>query len=178
MSAYDCPAEITQGTTHAWAVESSDYPPSGGYTLSYAFASERQTQTVDGVQATAGSWTVTLTKAITAALFPGYVSWQAFISNAGATARYEVASGVMVVKPDMAATSPVDFDPRTHARKQLEKYNAMLSDMSVIKVLDPSQIEALERIRKQMEWDVKRQDDAEKLRAGGYPTRKIFTRFA
>lgn len=178
MSAYDCPAEITQGTTHAWTVESSDYPPSSGFTLSYALTSERQQSTVAGVQATTSSWTVTLSKAVTAAMFSGYVSWQAFISNAAGTARYLIAEGVMMVKLDLSAAHQTDNDPRTYARKQLEKYNSMMTDMTLVKTLDPVQIEALERVRKQLEWDVKRQDDAERLRAGGYPTRKIFTRFA
>lgn len=178
MSEYDCPAQITQGTTHAWTVESSDYPPSGSYTLSYAFTSERQSVSVSGAQTGASSWRVTLSKSITSGLFPGYMSWQAFISNSDATARYLIADGVMLVVADLSTTQPIPTDPRTYARKQLQKYNEMLADMSVIKSLDPSQIESLERIRKQLEWDVKRQDDAEKLRAGGYPTRKIFTRFA
>jgi hypothetical protein len=38
-------------------------------------------------------------------------------------------------------------------------------------------MEALERIMKSLQWDVKREEDAEKLKRGGYPTRKIFTRF-
>lgn len=176
MAVDSVPFEITQGTTVAWSVLLSDYSAAAGYTISYTFYSERQRLTVSGTQSGSG-WTVTLSKTNTSALYAGPISWQAFVADAGATVRYVVASGVAIIHPDLSVDQPVPHDPRTHARKMLEQYNAMLSNMAFIKTLQPEQIVELERVRKQFEWDVKRQDDAEKLRAGGYPTRKIFTRF-
>lgn len=177
MAATSVPFEITQGTTVAWSVLLSDYSAASGYTLAYTFFSERQRLTVSGTQSGNG-WTVTLSKANTSSLFAGPISWQAFVSDSGATVRYKVAEGVAIVRPDLSVDQPVPLDPRTHARKMLETYNAMLSNLAFVKTLQPEQIGELERVRKQFEWDVKREDDAEKLRAGGYPTRKIFTRFA
>lgn len=176
MSAQSVPASIVQGTTHEWTVTESDYSPAAGWTLAYVLRSSRQSQTVAGVQSGA-SWDVTLTKAITAALYPGVFSWQAFVTDAGGTERHLIASGVLDVLPDVSATQQPPHDARSVARKRLESLNDMLSSSAFVKTLLPEQIESLERVRKQAEWDVKREADAEKLRAGGYPTNKILVRF-
>ena len=170
------PAEIIQGTTHSWDVTDADYPPSA-WTLSYVFYTDRQRVSVAGVQS-GGGWSVTLTKSTTSTMYADAFAWQAFVENSGGTVRHAIASGVLFVKPDVAANQLPPLDPRSHARVMLEKYNAMFANEAFVKTLLPEQIEALERVRKQFEWDVKRETDAEKLRAGGYPTRKIFTRFA
>lgn len=177
MSVTSVPYEIVQGTTVSWSAENSEYPATSGYVLTYVFRSARQDYTITG-SASGGGWTVTLPKATTAAMYPGVFAWQAFIRDSGSTVRYDVASGIIDVKPDLAATQTPPIDARSPARKRLDAFNDLLTTPAFIKTLEPGQISELELIRKQAEWDVKREADAEKLRAGGYPTRKILTRFA
>ena len=176
VSAALVPAEITQGTTQSWDVVLSDYVPSE-WTLSYTFFSDRQRVSATCTP-TASGWNVTLSKTTTAGMYPGVFAWQAFVLNLTGTIRHNVATGATYVLPDLSVDQTPPHDPRTHAQRMLDQYSAMMLNEAFIKTLLPEQIEALERVRKQFEWDVKRQKDAEKLRAGGYPTRKIFARMS
>ena len=176
MSALSVPASIVQGTTHEWSVVDSDYSATAGYTLAYIFRSSRQSQLLAGTTSGSG-WDVVLTKTITAALYPGVFSWQCFVTNSGGTERHLLASGVLDVIADASVTQTPALDARSVARRRLESLNDMLCSSTFVKSLLPEQIESLERVRKQAEWDVKREQDAEKLRAGGYPTRNILVRF-
>ena len=171
------PAELVQGTSHEWLVSYSDIPTSG-HTLTYVFRSANQRLTVSGVAQTPQAWKVKLTPDFTAQMDAGFFKWQAFIEDSGGSIRINIGEGGLRVQQNLAIEQPNEPDPRSYATKQLERYNAMLSDMTLVKTLDAGQIAELERIRKQLECDVKREKDAEKLKAGGYPTRKIFTRFA
>lgn len=176
MSQDSVPVDLVQGTTAEWEVTNSDYPASAGYELTYVFKSSRQSVTVTGANSS-GTWTVTLTKAITADMLAGGFGWQAFLTHTSGSPRYTIASGFINILPDYAATQIPPLDPRSYARRRLEALNELLIDVPFLRTLSPEQIEGIERVRKQSEWDVKRENDAEKLRAGGYPTRKILTRF-
>lgn len=175
MSLTSVPSEIIAGTTHEWEASHSDYP-SSTYTLTYVFYSSRQRFTVTGVASGSG-WTVTLTNASTATWYPGAFAWQAFTSKSGA--RHAVASGRMIVLPDVADDNTPPTDAESYAARQLKTYTDMMKNESFVKTLAPEQIAELERVRKQFEWDVKRERDAAKLQFGeaGH-TRKILTRFA
>jgi hypothetical protein len=100
--------------------------------------------------------------------------WQAFVTKA--SDRYAIDSGSLVVVADLA-TATTAATAQSSARKRLAIYQAMTENVAYIKTLPPESMEALERIMKSLQWDVKREEDAEKLKRGGYPTRKIFTRF-
>lgn len=168
------PAELVQGCTLEATIQGGDYPANDGWSLAVVFYS-KATRVSASVAADGADFTVTLTAAQTSEIQAGAVSYQAFASKDGE--RHHVESGVVRILPDFNAVQGQSLDQRTYARRQLESYNELFLNVSFVKTLQPDQIAELERVRKQLEWDVKREDDAEKLRAGGYPTRKIFTRF-
>jgi len=168
------PARLTQGTNLAATVSSTDYPASS-YTGAGSFFNGT-TRVAATVTASGGDYIVTLTTTQTAAMTPGAWGWQVFATSG--SVRQLLDEGTIIIAPDLAANQVPAYDSRSTARIMLEKYNKLMSDGAYVKTLAPEQIEAMERVRKQAEWDVKREDDAIALKAGGYPTRKIFTRFA
>lgn len=168
------PAQITQGTTLSATVACGDYPATT-YTGACVFydGASRITATV---VASGLDYLVSLTATQTASMRCGAWTWQAFASL-GAE-RVELDKGLVVIAPDLVQNQTPPYDARSPARKMLAQYNELLTNAAFIKTIPPDQIAELERVRKQAEWDVKREDDAAKLKAGGYPTRKILTRFA
>ena len=167
------PAELTQGTTLSATVRGGDYPAQT-YTGACVFH-DGQTRVTATVTASGSDFLVALTKTQTADMRPGAWTWQAFASLGDA--RYELDSGLIVIRPDIATDQTPPFDSRSPARKMLARYNEMMGDPTFVKSLAPEQIAEMERVRKQAEWDVKREDDAAKLKAGNYPTRKVMVRF-
>jgi hypothetical protein len=164
------PTEIVQGTVYSWSRAFGDYDSS--YALTYEFRGLSSTLTVTG---TAGaSWAVAITAVQSAALVAGPYIWQAFVSKG--SDRYVIDSGSAVVVADLGAGSATTA-AQSSARKRLAAYQAMSENVAYLKTLTPESMESLERIMKSLQWDVKREEDAEKLKRGGYPTRKIFTRF-
>jgi len=168
------PTEITQGTTYAWIKGAADYSPADGWALTYQFRGQKSSLTITGTT-NGAEWTCTITAAASAAIEPGLYAWQASASK-GAE-RYLVDEGITTVKADFGATHAVPVEPRSTARQMYEMLNGQLLNAAYVKTLQPEQLTEMIRTRKQLEWDCKREDDAEKLRRGGYPTRKIFTRF-
>jgi hypothetical protein len=167
------PAELTQGTNLAATVNGGDYPATS-YTG--ALTLHDGTSRVTGTVTASGSdYLCTLTTTQTAAMRPGVWTWQLFVSS-GST-RQLLDSGIIKILPDLAENQIPAYDSRSASRKMLETFNKLMGDANYVKTLAPEQIAEMERVRKQAEWDVKREDDAAKLKAGGYPTRKILTRF-
>jgi hypothetical protein len=164
------PTEITQGTDYAWTRGFGEYDAT--YALTYEIRGLTSTLTITGVATTA--WALEITSAQSAALAVGPYLWQAFATKS--SDRYLVDSGSLVVAADLA-TATTAAAAQSSARKRLAIYQAMAENVAYIKTLPPESMEALERIMKSLQWDVKREEDAEKLKRGGYPTRKIFTRF-
>lgn len=167
------PAKLVQGTNLAATVNGGDYPATS-YTGSAVFYNGT-TRVNATVAASSADYLVTLTTTQTAAMAPGAWGWQVFVSSG--SNRILLDEGTILVQPDLAANQIPGYDSRSPARIMLEKYNKLMTDAAYVKTLAPEQIEAMERIRKQAEWDVKREDDNIALKSGGYPTRKIFTRF-
>ena len=112
-------------------------------------------------------------------MFAGLFAWQAYVSKGVSpnVERHCIGSGQTTVTPDFSQVQTPPIDPRSPARRMLANMNELLGNANFIKQLTPEQIESLAMTRKHFDWDVKREADAEKLKAGGYPTRKIFTRF-
>lgn len=164
------PVEIIQGTVYSWTRGFGEYDAS--YALTYEIRGLSSTLTVTTTAAT--SWTAALTAVQTAALVAGPYIWQAFVSKG--SDRIAVDSGALVVVADLGAGTTTAA-AQSSARKRLAVYQAMAENVAYLKTLTPESMESLERIMKSLQWDVKREEDAEKLKRGGYPTRKIFTRF-
>lgn len=172
------PYQITQGTVVEWTRAPGEYPTST-HSLAYAIRGGPSDQTAAvTVTEASGEYSASISAAVTAALVPGAYLWQAFATVTATGARTLIDSGIIQVLPDLANAQPLGFDARSPARQRLENLNAMLANVAILRTLQPDQIETIERVRKQAEWDCKREDDAAKLQAGEHPTRKILTRFA
>jgi len=76
------PDSLTPGETSEVTVTLSDYSPDDGYTLAYRFAAATPI-TVDGVDNSAGGWTVTLTPSQTTLFARGEMAFDALVTLAG-----------------------------------------------------------------------------------------------
>jgi hypothetical protein len=111
------PDRLFAGDTAKWNKTISDYPPTDGWTLTYAF---RGPSNFPDQQATSSgsAYVIVIAAAITTALAVGTYYWSARVNKAGET--YTVARGVLTV--DMVAGGVVI----THNEKMLAAINAVL----------------------------------------------------
>lgn len=168
------PYEITQGTTAEWTESDSDYPASDSWVGTYEIKNASTSLELTGV-ADADAFDFTLTSTQSAALYVGSYNVQFFVSKG--SKRYMLSSGYVHIKPDIAASQPLAVSGSSPARQRYDKYSELLSNAAYIKTLASDQIAELERTLKRLEWDLKREDDAEKLKRSENVTRKIYTRF-
>ena len=169
------PTSITQGTLVEWHAHLSDYPPAD-WTLSYEFrgASKLTVTATDD----SGTHLVSISKTTSGSMLPGNYQYQAFVLSDDATERYMVDSGALVVVADYAnVTEASDTDARTPARRLYDSLTKILENTAAVKNMPPDQLETMYASWKQLSWDVKREEDAEKVRRGGGQTRKVYTRF-
>jgi len=120
------PSNIRSGDTVAWERASNDYPPGGGYSLSYAFVSRAASYQVNGSMVTAGSqnYEITVPAATTATWAPGTYRWQAYINDTSGN-RYTIAEGTVEVLPNLQAQTG-GFDDRHPDEQILDNINAMI----------------------------------------------------
>jgi hypothetical protein len=174
----DEPVSITQGETVVWEKEIADYT-STDWTLTYHIAGP-SVITVTGV-ADGSGWECTITATESAALEPGAYLWQSAVSATvdGVLLRKVISTGQLEVVADLAAapSSYLSHDPRTSSKKSLESINELLENPAALRKMDPDKLTALYELKKQLTWDVKRENDAEKAARGGQPTNKIYVRF-
>lgn len=117
------PTTERAGDTWKWDKTVSDYPPSGGWALKYAF---RGPASLDATATASGStYQIRIAASATAALVAGSYRWSAWVEK-GSAATYErhtVEKGVLVVEPDLATASG---DQRTHVEKSLAAVEASI----------------------------------------------------
>jgi hypothetical protein len=124
------PAALRSGDTWQWTPDLGDYP-ADAWTLTYYF--RNATAHFDIVATADGTGhVVSMAKAATAVLVPGWYEWTAFVSTV--TERYQVGSGRTEVLPDLAANTA--FDARSFARKMLDAIEAALLDRATTDQLD------------------------------------------
>jgi hypothetical protein len=122
------PLKIRGGDTVQWQRACDNYPPSGGFALSYTFLSRTATYQINGGMVVAGSenFEVTIPAATTAAWAPGTYRWQAYINDSATPPnRTTVAEGVVDVLPNLQAQTG-GFDDREPDEIVLENINAMI----------------------------------------------------
>lgn len=116
------PAQIAAGDTAKWRRALGDYLASDGWTLTYALRNAANqidiTASADGAD-----HLVNVAAATTATWAPGAYAWGAFASKAGE--RFQVATGSIVVRPNLAAPAPVDA--RSQAARAVEDLKAALA---------------------------------------------------
>lgn len=173
------PAALRSGDTWQWTRDLGDYP-ADAWTLTYYF--RNATAHFDVVATADGTgYAVSVAKATTAVLVPGWYDWTAFVSSA--TERYQVGTGRTEVLPDLAAAAP--HDARSFARRMLDYIEAALESRASSDQLDlvNAQLDTrsisrdkagLLTLRSQFRNEVSRE---EQVRTGKYKTR-ILARFA
>jgi hypothetical protein len=171
---YHPPVEVRQGTTVEWTTVSEDYPATDGYAATFTAVatsgSLAVTGTVDGAD-----WDFTLTATQTAALQPG--SYEYSIKLTLGAAVYVIEAGYLYILADVTAEQPLGVAGVSPARQRHDHYVKLVTNESFVKTLQPGQLAEMEEIIRRLEWDLKREEDAEKLRRGINATRKLYTRF-
>ena len=167
------PFEITQGTAEAWTMENADYPATG-YTATFTVIATSGSLAVNAT-ASGNDYAFALTSAQTAALFPGSHQYSVKVSNG--TETYTVEAGYIYVRTDVSAEQPLGVSGISPTRERYNHYIKLVTQENFIKTMQPGSIEEIEQIIRRLEWDLKREEDAEKAKRGINTTRKIYTRF-
>ena len=120
------PREIRAGDTVQWQRACNDYPPTQGYSLSYAIVNRFANFQVNGPAVVAGSqnYEITVPAATTAAWAPGSYRWQAYINDQAGN-RYTIAEGKVEVLPNLQAATG-GFDDREPDEITLDNINALI----------------------------------------------------
>lgn len=169
------PTQIVQGTVAEWEVSYEDYPATA-WTLTYEFRGA-DSLTVTATASGSG-YAATITRAQSSGMLPGMYQYQAFVLSGDATERYMVDSGACVVIADLSGvTQASETDARSASRRIYDSLTKILENSAAVKSMPPDQLETMYRQWMQLKWDVKREDDAERVRRGGGQSRKIYTRF-
>lgn len=169
------PVEFTQGDTISWTYYDSKYT-STDYSFKTVFYSSRGNLTINGVTNGSG-WLSSIDHATSSTLYPGLYGYQTYLTSA--TEQLCIETGTIEVKADTSHSQLPNIDARSSSRKMYEDLSTLLTTTSFVKSLDPDQIVALAELRKSLEWDVKREQDAQKLKRGeNNPNRNIYVRFS
>jgi hypothetical protein len=116
------PTEFAAGDTIKWTRELADYPASASWVLTYAL--RNAVSQIDVTASAVGDvHSITIAASVSAAFAPGSYGWAAYVSKAGE--RYEVGTGTLTIRPNLAAKAPLDT--RTQARKAADDLNVALS---------------------------------------------------
>lgn len=176
------PAILRAGDTWRWKrADLTSFNPASGWTLSYVLINSAGkiefSATADGVD-----FLVDEAAADTASHAAGVYSWFAYVSND--PDRFEVGTGTVEVRPDLAAAAVLDT--RSHARKVLEAIEAVLErratkDQEEYSIegrsLKRTPIADLVKLRDRYRAEVDSEIAAERLAQGLGTGRKILTRF-
>jgi hypothetical protein len=122
------PLEIRSGDTVKWERACNDYPPSDGFSLSYAFVSRAASYQVNGSMVGAGSqnYEIAIPAATTAGWAPGWYRWQAYINDSATPPnRFMIGEGKVEVLPNLQ-TQTAGFDDREPDEIILDQINAMI----------------------------------------------------
>lgn len=176
------PAELSAGDRWAW--KRTDLTSYGaGYTLSYELTLYTGAAPVTLTATLSGSeYLIEIAAATTVTYTAGDYQWVAFITRDSDSERVEIARGVMTVNPD-AATSAAD--PRTTARKTLDAIEAVIEgraskDQESYSIAGRSltrmSVEDLLSLRDSYRTEVKREEQADKIKNGTGINNQIYVR--
>lgn len=120
------PTQFTAGDSLAWDREDlTDYPASGGWSLSYALAGPQKI----AINATADGdhYHVRVDAIITRTWVAGQYWWEAYVTKT--TERYRVAWGTIVILPNLQDAA-AGYDGRSVAEKALEAWKELFFQLS------------------------------------------------
>jgi len=124
----DEPREIVAGDTIEWDKSVSGYSPDDGWTLTYYFWNETADFSVVAT-ADSGSWTVTISAAVSADYTPGKYQWRAVVSKGEDEdlERYTVLEGFIYVRHDPAVGTGAGIDSRSAVKIALDAIDSVLA---------------------------------------------------
>lgn len=177
------PSSLRAGDTWQWRREDlADYPASA-WTLVYYFRNASAhfdiTASADG-----DAYAVTVAKA-SSGKAPGWYDWIAVVSSA--TERHEVDRGRLEILPDYATAAVLDG--RSTARRILEAIDALILGRASADQVDTVAAALGDRslardramlltYRDRFRAEVRREEDAERIRQGLGARNRVLTRFA
>jgi len=171
---YHPPVEIRQGTSVEWTTVSADYPATDGFAATFTAVAASGSLSVFAT-ASGADFLFALTPAQTAALYPG--SYEYSIKLTDGTDTHVLEAGYVYILADVTAEQPLGVAGVSPARQRHDHYVKLVTNEAFVKTLQPGQLAEMEEIIRRLEWDLKREQDAEKLRRGINTTRKLYTRF-
>jgi hypothetical protein len=122
------PEVITAGDTVKWTRQYGDYPASAGWQLSYYLRVPNQAPKVIAfateITASGDSFAVVIPASTSANFTQGNYKWAAFVTKG--EERFEVGTGVMLIKPNLATNTPTD--DRSHVQKVYEALCAVIEN--------------------------------------------------
>ena len=176
------PEEVSAGDRWAW--KRSDLTEYGaGYTLSYELTIYAGAAPITLTATLSGSeYLIEVGQSTTAGYADGDYQWVALITRDSDSERVEIARGVMTVNPDPATSSA---DPRTTARKTLDAIEAVIEgraskDQESYSIAGRSltrmSVEDLLSLRDSYRVEVRREEQADKIKNGAGINNQIYVR--
>ena len=117
------PATFHAGDTVQWEKTLSDYPPSDGWTLKYAFVSSDQRILATGTSDD-DVHVMELSYSDTNSMTPGVFSYQGYVEDASGE-RHTVDTGTLEVFANFADQS-TGYDARDHVQKVIDAIEAVI----------------------------------------------------
>lgn len=175
------PAAVTAGDTLSWRITLGDYPASAGWSLAYRLINASGHYDITAT-ASGDDFVVSVPASTSAGYAPGEYAWQAYVSRG--TERYTVDSGVLTVRPNLAAQAG-GFDMRSHARKMLAAIEAWLESRDpgvadyqiagrAMRYVPRGELLAL---RDRYRNEVRMEEAADRLAKGLEPANRLLVRF-
>lgn len=180
------PTAIDAGTTVRWRRVLAEFPPSDGWSLSYAIRGPDEAElavpaTVDGDE-----FAVEIPAATTQGWAPGRYAIAGYVEQGAGPAleRHRVYAGALLVRAYLADVQG-PYEARSHARRVLEAIEAVLEGRASKdqesytiqgRTLVRTPIDQLLKLRDRYRAEVLREEDAEGLAAGLGSRRTIRTR--
>lgn len=125
------PTRFTAGETLEWTKALAEFSAADGWQLDYYFRSNGGGGFDVTASADGSSWRAVVAAATTQPLAAGDVSWQAWVSKAGA--KYLVDEGTARVLASLAAvTAPSAVDTRSRAKRILDAIDAMIEGKATL----------------------------------------------
>jgi hypothetical protein len=171
------PTVIPQGTTARWYAYDDDYPANEGWSKTYYFRGP-STASVTSATVSGGQYQTVMSATVTAGLNPGIYQWQEFSSKGNL--RFLSLSGTVEVTTDLQTISTLNKsrDGRTSARKMFDAVKRILeNEQSILRMAPEQHAQLLESYNK-LKYEVKREEDAERIARGEVVTNKVYARFA
>lgn len=176
------PQSITAGDTAAWTKTLADYPANASWVLAYTLINAKRKISISS-SASGADHAVSVAAATTAGWPAGTYQWQATVTKT--TERYTVGSGVIVIRPNLAAATLLD--QRSPARKALDAADLALASYGAKAYLQEYEIAGRRQRfasageflawRDRLRAECSRQENAERLKAGLASKNTLYTRF-